>query len=111
MKDWTNEELQHLLTEVARRATVDLGFRFLALKDSASAIAQINSKPLPVGMSFRFVDNSGPAKTIPLPDLLPTDCEELSEAELEGVAGGETPPPPPPVSGGWNKIASMKRQR
>lgn len=112
MRDWTNEELQHMLAEVARRAVVNPEFRELALRDAAAAISKISSKPLPEGITFKFVDNSGPVKTVPLPDPL-VDEEELCDEEFENVAGGggnPPPPPPPPLSGGWSKIAPLGRR-
>jgi len=108
MKHWTNEELQHVLLKVARRAAVDCEFRALALRDGDAAIAEVSSKPLPKGISYKFVDNSGPVKIVPLPDFVQTDSDELSEEELEGVAGGDNNPPPPPIAGGWSKIAHLE---
>jgi hypothetical protein len=103
MEGWTNEELQRVFSEVARRAAIDHGFRVLALKNSTAAIAQVTSRPLPKGVTFRFVDNSGPHKTIPLPDPVPGISEELSDVELENVAGGDVS-----VSGGWSKLVHPK---
>ena len=100
MNDWTNEELQQTFAEVARRAAVNPEFRALALRDSAAAIARVSPRPLPKGMTVRFVDNSGPLKTIPLPDLVSGISEELSEVELENIAGGDSS-----VSGGWSKLS------
>jgi hypothetical protein len=109
MKDWTNDELQQMIAKIFQRAAVDPEFRALALRDSAAAISQVSSKSLPTNISYRFVDNSGPVKTVPLPDPA-RDADELSDAELENVAGGDnTPPPPPPISGGWSKIAPLQR--
>jgi hypothetical protein len=110
MKSWTNEEWQELVATITQRAAADPEFRTLALRDGAAAIAKVSSKPLPDGITCKFVDNSGNVKTIPLPDPLPNDSEELSESDLEDVAGGSNPPPPnPPVSGGWSKIAPLQR--
>lgn len=55
---------------------------------------------LPKDRMFKFVDNSGSTKTIPLPDQVTEACDELTEDELERVAGGGDPPPPPPITGG-----------
>ena len=100
MKDWKNEELQDALEEVFRRAVVDPAFRALALQDGRGAIAAVSLKPLPDGVVVNFVDNSGPVKTIPLPDLIDGIVEELTEDDLEEVAGGGGPPTNPPIVGG-----------
>lgn len=101
MKNWTNEELQEILSAVANRAAIDPAFRALALKDSATAIARVTQKRLPDDITFRFVDNSGPVKTIPLPDMLPEATGELDEDAIEKVSGGtDGVPPPPPIAGG-----------
>ena len=90
MNNWTNEELQNTFAEVARRAAINPEFRSLALKDSAAAIAKVNPKPLPQGVTFQFVDNSGPHKIVPLPDPvgLPTSARAL---------GGSAGPPGRPA--------------
>jgi hypothetical protein len=86
--NWTDEERTQIIEELCRRARVDAEFRSLALKDAAAAIAKVTTRPLPAGITYRFVDNSGPVKTIPLPDAIP-ETEELSDIELEKIAGGD----------------------
>ena len=66
MEKWSTPEMQHVLDELLRRTTNDKEFRKLALKDATVAFAQIVPKSLPDGMTFRFVDNEGPVKTIPI---------------------------------------------
>lgn len=66
MNTWTNEELQSGVEALLRRTATDKDFRKLALSDSTAAFAEIVHKPLPDGMTFRFVDNEGPVKTIPI---------------------------------------------
>lgn len=80
------QNLQNIITEVSRRSAIDLEYRSLALSDPAAAIAKVSPGPLPADITFRFVDNSGSVKTIALPD--PVSSEDLSEVELEEVAGG-----------------------
>jgi hypothetical protein len=107
MKGWTNDELQHMLLKITRRAAIDPEFRALALRDGTAAIAKVTSKPLPEGITYQFVDNSGRVRIVPLPDPV-LDTDELSDSELEGVAGGEGPTPPP-LSGGWSKVAPLNK--
>jgi nucleosome binding factor SPN SPT16 subunit len=102
MGKWKKEELEQALSEVTRRSAVDAEFRSLAVRDGAAAIARVNPKLSVTELEFRFVDNSGRVKTIPLPDLVEEIEEnELSENDLEHVSGGtDAPPPPTTVTGG-----------
>lgn len=83
----TPEEQAQVIRELCRRAAVDPDFRALAITNAAAAIAKVTTKPIAPGISFCFVDNSGPVKTIPLPHAL-ADTDELSDSEIERVAGG-----------------------
>lgn len=88
MSHWSAEEEARIIAELCRRTTVDPDFRKLALTEPAVALGRVTTSALPPGFTYRFVDNSGPVKTIALPDPLP-DGEELSDAELEQIAGGD----------------------
>lgn len=66
MDNWTTPELQDVVNELLRRTSVDKDFRKLALTNSVEAFAEVAPKPLPAGMTFQFVDNEGPVKTIPI---------------------------------------------
>ena len=59
----------------------------MALNEPAIAMSKVSSKPLPTDLSVQFHDNSGDVKHIALPDPIP-GIEELSEEELQAVAGG-----------------------
>ncbi len=107
MKSWTKDELQQMLLKIIRRTAIDPEFRALALRDGSAAISKVTSKPLPKDITYRFVDNSGSIRIVPLPDPV-LDTDELSESELEDVAGGDGPPPPP-ISGGWSKLAPLQK--
>ncbi len=87
MAEWNEQEAQKTLNAVAKRAATDPAFRKLALSDPNAAIAQINPTPIPPGFKVRFVDNAGANLTVVLPDSVSKEGE-LSDAELEQVAGG-----------------------
>lgn len=84
---WTQEKANEKLRVLAKRAQTDLEFRKLALADPAAAIAKIDPTPMPAWFKIRFVDNAGATLTVVLPDPIKADSE-LSDAELEQVAGG-----------------------
>jgi len=84
---WTQEEADHIEKEIRKRAMTDPQFRTLALKDPTAAISQINPKPLPTGYKVRCVEAAGFTRTVVLPDPV-SNAEELSDADLEQVAGG-----------------------
>jgi hypothetical protein len=88
MQEWTQEEADQTVEEVKKRSLTDPEFRALAVNDAKAAIAKVNPKPIPSSLTVRFVDNSGRSKTIVLPDPV-ARVEELSDAELEEVAGGD----------------------
>lgn len=94
--NWTTDELSEVLSEVLHRTSVDPQFRALAVKDSVAAISKVNPKPLPTDVTFKFIENTGSVKYIPLPEPVP-GVEELSAEELEAVAGGGAAPVSNPV--------------
>ena len=88
MSEWTQQEIDQTLEEIKRRALTDTEFRQIALSDANTAIAKVNPKPIPDAVAIKFADNSGKVKTIVLPDPIAA-ADELTDAELEEVAGGD----------------------
>lgn len=84
---WTKEETDKVALEIKKRAMKDPEFRALALSNAHAAIAKINSTPFPSGYKVRCIDQAGFNVTVLLPDPV-SRVEELSDAELEQVAGG-----------------------
>jgi hypothetical protein len=84
---WTQAEAEKTVTDVLKLATTDEAYRKLALSDPAAAVAKVNSNPLPPGFKIKMFDNAGNNMTIVLPDMV-AKGGELSDAELEQVAGG-----------------------
>lgn len=84
----TEQELQTAVREVIKRSLLDSAFRTKALADGGAAIAAVSSKALPAGISLTFIENRGKQKkTVVLPDPV-AEPDQLSEADLEQVAGG-----------------------
>jgi hypothetical protein len=76
------EQLQNLL---ARSAT-DMDFRHKLLNDPRATVAEFTGHDVPESVSFRFIENKADA-TFVLPNPVSSEAE-LSETELETVAGG-----------------------
>jgi len=87
MSQWTQDAMNEVLKQIFRRASTDLSFRELCLSQPEAAIRQVTSQALPEGFKVRFVDNAGADATFVLPDFL--EDSELSDAQLEAVAGGK----------------------
>lgn len=98
MTKWSQSEITRTIEEVKRRAQADPEFRALALSDAAAAIAKVNPRPLPSGITAVFAEapeapeSRGAAGTvIILPEPL-ADSEEISDEDLEDAAGGDDGP-------------------
>ena len=85
--EWNEQEAQKTLAELVKKSTTDPEFRALALSNPNAAIGKINPLPIPANYKIRFVDNAGANLTVVLPDPV-SASGELSDAELEQVAGG-----------------------
>lgn len=103
MTAWSRSEAARTIEEVKRRSRTDPEFRALAIADPISALTKVNPRPVPAG-SVRFVAAGDEAQEINNSDIIvailpepAAEGEELSEDELENVAGGGNTPPPPPV--------------
>lgn len=87
MSNWSDADVQSALKEVFSRASTDAAFRNKCLSDPSGAVKEVVGKDVPADFSLRFVDNANSDLTVVLPDLV-GDGDELSDAELEQVAGG-----------------------
>lgn len=87
-----------IVQKVFERSMIDAEYRKLALTDPDRALKAIGEELPNKDVRLKFIDNSGPLKTIPfvLPDPVPV--AELSDKDLAHVAGGTA------VSGDGNKV-------
>ena len=109
MTAWAQSEASRTLDEAKRRSATDPQFRALLLSNPMTALAKINPRQIPPD-SVRFIESKDAAVPfdnpkvllIVLPELgsFNDDAEELTEDDLEQVAGGttaSTTPPDPPI--------------
>ena len=81
-----NSEFRHALKELYKRAATDPDFRQLALQDPAAAFQEVNYTIR--DWSIQFVEpKEGVDDVLQLPPAIEV-TPELSEEELEAVAGG-----------------------
>lgn len=80
------DEMQAVLS----RSATDAGFRQQLLTDSRSALSSHFGREIPAGVNISFIENSADA-TFVLPDAV-DESAELTENELEAVAGGTVTP-------------------
>lgn len=83
---WTQEKVNEIYAEVQRTAMTDEEFRKELLEDAPKAIEKIAGEPLPEDYKIKVVENDPAyAATFVLPPMV---SDELSEADLDAVAGG-----------------------
>lgn len=86
------QQAEEAFQSMLARSATDMEFRRKLVTDPRAALAEFSGKDvseLTTTFNVRFIENKADA-TIVLPD--PVDpAAELSEAELESVAGGATP--------------------
>ncbi len=87
MEEWTQEKIDELLKEMARKAMTDPEFRKEALEDATAALEKLAGRPLPEGASLKCIEKDpNYQSTLVLPDLI--DGEKLDDEALAQVAGG-----------------------
>ena len=78
---------QEAIQSMLRRSASDWDFRQALLADPRAAIAEATGTEVPESVSLVFVENKADA-TLVLPDYVDPNAE-LSEEDLEAVAGGD----------------------
>ena len=83
----TSQEAEQAIEKIIKRAQIDPEFRQLCINKPNDAAIKATEKELPDGFTLRFVENHNADLTVVLPDMTDVNVE-LSDAELEQVAGG-----------------------
>ena len=77
---------EELMNEILGRSATDGAFRAKLIADPRSAVAEFTGKAVDASFNVIFIENHAGA-TLVLPDPVDT-AAELSDGELESVAGG-----------------------
>jgi hypothetical protein len=80
------QESQKAWCQVVARAWSDGAFKDRLLRDPMAALKESGIEP-PADVTFKVVENSAKVMHLVLPEP-PSSVEELSDAELDQVAGG-----------------------
>jgi len=82
-------QVQERFGEILSRSTTDMDFRRQLVSDPRAALSAHFGREIPESVNIRFMESGG-TPTVVLPE--PADPNaELSEADLEAVAGGLIP--------------------
>jgi hypothetical protein len=74
--------------QVIERANTDPEFRKLLIEDPSAALREVTGVPLPSNINIRVVEEQPGEVVLVVPARGMESGTQLSEAELEGVAGG-----------------------
>ncbi|KJS23100.1 MAG: hypothetical protein VR72_02715 [Clostridiaceae bacterium BRH_c20a] len=86
---WTRKDLDTAMAKIEELASTDMEFRKLCLSDPHTAIKEATGKDVDPGYKLKFLENEGGYESFVLPDFKGSG-EELSDADLDSVAGGGT---------------------
>lgn len=87
MTSWTQEEVDDVMQKINKKAQVDKDFRELVLNDPNAAVKKLAGKEIPDNFKVKVVESDPDYDaTVVLPKFR---SEELSEEELEQIAGGD----------------------
>ena len=83
---WTQKEIENAFVAVRKKAVTDKSYRQKVLSDPKAAIKALTGKDVPAGIQIKVIENDPKyAMTFVLPEMI---SEEISEKDLEKVAGG-----------------------
>jgi|GEM_PF-2442788 hypothetical protein len=91
--DWTSDKYIETVREVLRRSTQDQAFRQQALADADKTLESVAGIAIPADKrgKTKFVEQAGTKGHVLPPFGTTFEPNQLSDAELERVAGGGSP--------------------
>lgn len=84
---WTEEKIQEVAKSIQDKAMADVAFRTRFKADPNAVIEEISGLQVPAGFKIKVVAPEDADLTIALPKI---ETDELSDNELEAVAGGKS---------------------
>ena len=84
---WTEEKIQEIAKAIHDKSMVDMEFRTRFKTDPNAVIEEISGLQVPAGFKIRVVAPEDADLTIVLPKI---ETDELSDNDLEAVAGGKS---------------------
>ncbi len=88
MAEWSKEKQEKVVKTVLDKSLNDVEFRKELVSHPHRAIQEATGEIVPDGIRLQFVDQSAAHLTVVLPPMK-TASDELSEQQLEAVAGGK----------------------
>lgn len=82
------KKMAAIIGAILEKAATDETFRKLCLTDVSSAFKDVTGHELPEGANFRFVESGNTNASEGIFKLPPLQGEELTDEDLEKVAGG-----------------------
>ncbi|MBW1962657.1 MAG: hypothetical protein JRJ04_14535 [Deltaproteobacteria bacterium] len=82
------KKMTAIIGAILEKAATDENFRKLCLADASSAFKDVTGHELPEGANFQFVESGDTNVSEGIFKLPPLQAEELTDEDLEKVAGG-----------------------
>ncbi|KJS23102.1 MAG: hypothetical protein VR72_02725 [Clostridiaceae bacterium BRH_c20a] len=86
---WTREDLDAAMVKIEELASKDMDFRKLCFSDPHAAVKQATGNDVDPSYKMKFIENEAGYETFVLPDYQKSG-DELSDADLDSVAGGHS---------------------
>ena len=84
---WTQEKIQEVSKTIGEKVTQDVAFRKRCKTNINSVVEELSGLQVPNGFKINVIDSDDADLTIALPKM---QTDELSDSDLESVAGGKS---------------------
>jgi hypothetical protein len=84
--NWTKQEIDNTIDIIMKKSSIDKEFRKRVIEEPEKVIEEVSGKQVPSEFKIKVIENyTGYDQTFVLNDYM---SEELSDEELDNVAGG-----------------------